>query len=371
MGRRFTHGVYDVIIVGARCAGSPLAMLLARSGRRVLLVDRASLPSDTINGHVIKPAGVARLSNWGLLDRVIASGTPPIWRRRVEMPHILVDRPLPAWSPPMLAPRRHVLDAILLAGACRAGAEVRERTPLIGLVTNQWGRIAGVRLRSGGHQLVEKAAIVVGADGRHSTVARLAGAGFTQRAAPVTAAYWAYWEGVCPEGFAIRYRPGAMSGAFPTNGGTGDCLRRGPCRRGDRVRRRPEGSYRRWLRRFEGRSDALAPARIASPVLGAVDLPNFFRVSAGPGWALVGDAGHHKDPLAARGITDAFRDAEALACAIGGSMASGPATVDAALAGYVADRDQATPGRVPVEPGAGCVRPLGLVAYGRSGEAVG
>ncbi len=333
--------MYDIIIVGARCAGSPLAMLLARSGKRVLLVDRAPLPSDTVNGHLIKPAGVARLANWGLLDRVIASGAPPVWRRRVEMPDVVLERPLPRGSAPILAPRRHVLDAILLDAACRAGAEVRDRTALTGLVTDGRGRIVGVRLRSRGGELVEETGIVVGADGRHSTVAHQVGAAFTQHVTPVTAAYWAYWEGVCPDAFAIRYRPGAMSGAFPTNDGQTIVFVAVPASVATEFRCNLQGAYHYWLRRFAGLAEVLGSARVASRVLGVVDLPNFFRVSAGPGWALAGDAGHHKDPLAARGITDAFRDADALAAAVIGSMASGPAALDAALAGYAVDRDAA------------------------------
>lgn len=118
---------YDAIVVGARCAGSPTAMLLARKGYRVLVVDRATFPSDTISTHVVHPLGVAALASWGLLDRLAATGCPPIHTYAFDFgPFTLSGAPGTAEAPVAYCPRRTVLDKLLVDAAVAAGAEVRE-----------------------------------------------------------------------------------------------------------------------------------------------------------------------------------------------------------------------------------------------------
>src|SRR5215203_1689276 len=118
---------FDAIIVGARCAGSPLAMLLARKGYRVLVVDRATFPSDTVSTHILHPLGAKALSEWGLLDRLAASGCPPIHTYTFDFgPFTLAGAPGTSDAPVAYCPRRTVLDKLLVDAAAEAGAEIRE-----------------------------------------------------------------------------------------------------------------------------------------------------------------------------------------------------------------------------------------------------
>src|SRR5262252_7480664 len=157
--------MYDAIIVGARAAGAPTAMLLARKGHRVLLVDRASFPSDTLSTHYIHQPGVARLRRWGLLDRLVATGCPPSRSLTFDVgPFALAGTPPPSDGVAEgFAPRRTVLDSLLLEAAADAGAEVRTGFPVDELVFED---DAVVGIRSG--DTVERARIVIGADGRNS-----------------------------------------------------------------------------------------------------------------------------------------------------------------------------------------------------------
>src|SRR5262249_44696247 len=119
---------YDAIVVGARCAGSPTAMLLARRGWRVLLVDRATFPSDTVSTHLLHAPAIASLAQWGLLLRVVATGCPPINRYSFNFgPVTIAGTPRPVDGvATAYAPRRTVLDKILVDAAAEAGVEVRE-----------------------------------------------------------------------------------------------------------------------------------------------------------------------------------------------------------------------------------------------------
>jgi 2-polyprenyl-6-methoxyphenol hydroxylase-like FAD-dependent oxidoreductase len=166
--------MYDAIIVGARVAGSPLAMLLARKGYRVLLLDKARFPSDTISTHHIHQPGVARLIRWGLLERVRASNCPPTTEITFDVgPFALRSAPPPAEGNfEAYAPRRRVLDKILVDAAAEAGAEVREDFS-VEEITTEGGAVTGVRGRAAnGPPVSERARVVVGADGARSFVAR-------------------------------------------------------------------------------------------------------------------------------------------------------------------------------------------------------
>jgi 2-polyprenyl-6-methoxyphenol hydroxylase-like FAD-dependent oxidoreductase len=206
--------MYDAIVVGARCAGSPTAMLLARKGYRVLLLDRATFPSDTPKGHFIQPSGVAYLERWGLLGRVVAAGTPAVRRTTFALAGS------PRWPTGQVAeayaPRRSLLDQILVEAAVAAGAELRERYSVEGLVVEA-GRVTGIRGRVNGRAATESARIVIGADGIYSRVARAVDAPAYQVRPALSGAYWGYWSGVSLEGIEFSPRDGRLAGAFLTN----------------------------------------------------------------------------------------------------------------------------------------------------------
>ena len=164
---------YDAVVVGARCAGSPTAMLLARKGYKVLVVDRATFPSDTLSTHVLHPPGVAQLMKWGLLDRLTATGCPPIDTYGFDFGSFtLSGAPGTAESPVAYCPRRTVLDKLLVDAASEAGAEVREGFTVDDIVIDD-GRVVGIRGHAkDGRSVTEHARVVIGADGRYSHVAQ-------------------------------------------------------------------------------------------------------------------------------------------------------------------------------------------------------
>ena len=305
--------MYDAIVVGARCAGSPTAMLLARAGRRVLLLERATFPRDTLSTHYIHQSGIARLARWGLLDRLAATGCPPIRRYRFDVgPFALTGTP-PAIDgvDAAYSPRRYVLDRLLAEAAAEAGAELREGVTVHGLLTED-GRVTGVH----GPGLHERARIVIGADGRNSIVAREAGAEIYEDRGTLTCAYYAYWEGFELDGVELYPRPGRMIVTSPTHDGRNVVIVLWPQDEFQAVRADIEGAFEAALALAPGLAARLRAGRRVEPFRGTRLLPNHFRTASGPGWALAGDAGHHKDPILALGISDAFRDADLLAEAI-------------------------------------------------------
>jgi flavin-dependent dehydrogenase len=331
---------YDILVVGARCAGAPLAMLMARSGARVLLVDRCAPGSDVINGHAIKPAGVARLIGWGIYDSVLATGAPPILARRLVAGSVVQER---AFDPavPMIAPRRFVLDSLLVEAAARAGAEVRMSTVLENLTVRSGRVVGGVVVGHDGRRHEVGATLVVGADGRNSKVARLVGADRYRDDGTTSIAYWMYWNGEADPAVTLELREGRAVGIFPTNQGSRLAFVQTRPSDAASFRADPRGAYLRALR-TSSVFDLLSTSRPVSGVLGMISLPNYYRTAAGPGWALAGDAGHHKDPLLVRGISDAFRDAERLAAALQDSLGDEEAELMHSLDRYGRERDEAT-----------------------------
>jgi len=328
---------YDAIVVGARCAGASTAMLLARWGYRVLLVDRSAFPSDIHKGHLIHRGGPRRLRDWGLLDRIAAT-TPALTTLTSHFGDFpLVSRDLVedglAWA---YAPRREVLDGVLVAAAVEAGVEFRGKFAVEDLVFDG-GRVAGVA----GHGVSETARIVIGADGRNSRVARLVRAETYGEVPPLLCYYFTYWSGVASEGLEIFHMNRRLGFAFPTNGGRFAAFLAWPIDEFPAVRRDIERHYLEAADGFPGLGERLRAGRREEPFYGTADLPNFFRKPFGDGWALVGDAGYHKDPYMALGIADAFRDAELLAAAVDAGL-SGREPLPAALAGYQAARDAAS-----------------------------
>jgi 2-polyprenyl-6-methoxyphenol hydroxylase-like FAD-dependent oxidoreductase len=339
--------MYDAIVVGARCAGAATAMLLARKGHKVLLVDRATFPSDSPTGNCLLYPGVAQLQRWGLLDKVIASGSPPIERFMTTLGDTPVaGRPYtPDGLPAAIGPRRVVLDKILIDAAVRAGAELREAfnvTDVVRVGYREGERIAGVRGVSRGSALTatERAHIVIGADGRHSHIARLVGATAYDERPTLTCWYFAFWDAVPMDGLEIHWRPGRCVYAFPTNDGQTAIFVARPRSEFDAFRADVEGTFLRTLESAPTLLERVrAGGRRASHFAGHGDLPNSFRRSFGTGWALVGDAGHHKDPAGAYGMSDAFRDAELLAQAVDDGLA-GKRPLEEALADYERRRDE-------------------------------
>jgi flavin-dependent dehydrogenase len=314
-------------------------MLLARSGARVLLVDRAHFPSDTISGHVIKPSGVAALERWGLLDTLLASGCPPIREVRVHIgEHELPTPPPDPDELPILAPRRTILDSILVEAAAAAGADVHTGTGVSGLLRRD-NRVVGIQAWSETSRLLRaRAPIVIGADGRNSHIAAEVGAAFVRRQQSVSIAYYSYWSGVARDGISLFFAPGRLAGLIPTN--AGQVMAFVQCGRVERHAFRADvhGSYLAALASFPALADELDGATQDGPLRGMLDLPAFFRQAYGAGWALAGDAAHHKDPLIARGISDAFRDAELLAQAVTAGLGGTRDTL-LALARYQAVRE--------------------------------
>ncbi|WP_433498376.1 NAD(P)/FAD-dependent oxidoreductase [Sphaerimonospora sp. CA-214678] len=332
---------YDVIVVGARCAGAPTAMLFARAGYRVLLLDRAKPGADTLSTLYIQQPGVARLARWGLLDAVRASGCPPLERVVYRMG---ADLRLEGCAGPLdgnraaYAPRRHILDPILVEGAVAAGAEFRDRCPVEGLLMED-DRVAGVRFTDpDGRTQEARARLVVGADGMRSTVAELAGAATTIEHPRLTCAYYSYWNPVQADFELYEGETGWVS-AVPTN----DAVLVSayfPQDRFHEVRGRAQDAYIENIR--DNAPDLfarLAGAEQVDRLHGTGDQRNFFRQPAGPGWVLVGDAGHHKDSLTARGIGDAFWQAELLVGLVGDGLAD-PGRLESALKAFAEERDR-------------------------------
>ncbi|MEW6637065.1 MAG: NAD(P)/FAD-dependent oxidoreductase [Actinomycetota bacterium] len=333
--------MYDAIVVGARCAGSPTAMLLARKGYRILLLDRASFPSDTLSTHYIHQPGVARLKRWGLLDRIVASNCPPVTRQMLDVgPFALVGSPPPADGVAEgYAPRRRILDQVLVEAAVATGAELRERFAVRELLTDG-GRVVGIRGRTAsGAMVTEKARIVIGADGMRSLVARGVQAPTYNVRPTFTCAYYTYWSEVPIQGAELYPRPDRMIIAAPTNDGQTITIVYWPNAAFREVRSDIEGNFLKALNLVPGLAERVRSGTRTEPFRGTAKLSNFYRKPYGPGWALVGDAGYHKDPITAQGISDAFRDAELLAGAIDEGF-SGRRALEDALADYERRRNQ-------------------------------
>jgi 2-polyprenyl-6-methoxyphenol hydroxylase-like FAD-dependent oxidoreductase len=330
---------HDVIIVGARCAGSPTAMLLARQGHRVLVVDRATFPSDTVSTHVLHPRAGAALRRWGLLDAVIATGCPPISTYHFDFGPITISgTPASPEGLPGYAPRRTVLDKILVDAAVAAGAEVREGFTVEELLVED-GAVAGVRGRNAdGRVAEERAAVVIGADGRNSMVARAVQAADYLTTPPLQFGVYSYWRDLPVDGFEIYIRPDRGMAAVATNDDETLLIVGWPTAEEQAYKADIEGNYLRTLDLVPDLSARVARAtRVDRFHTGAV--PNSFRQSYGPGWLLLGDAGYVKDPITAQGIPDAFTDAERAAAALDDVLA-GRHSFDDAFADMQATRDR-------------------------------
>ena len=334
---------YDAIVVGARCGGSPTAMLLARSGYRVLLVDKATFPSDTMSTHLAHPPAVAALARWGLLERLVATGCPPIERYSFDFgPITITGAPGRAdGATRSYGPRRIVLDALLVEAAVEAGAELREAFTVEEIV-NEDGRVTGIRGHAkGGATVTERTKVVIGADGRHSLVAKAVQPERYNETPPLAPAYYAYWSGLPADGFEVVDRGDHSRGwaAIPTHDGLTCVVVGWPQSQFKANRTDVEGTYMKSFDLAPEFAERIRAATRETRFVGTADVPGFFRKPYGPGWALVGDAGYHKHPITAFGITDAFRDADAVATALDGAFA-GRRPYDEAMAAYQRARDE-------------------------------
>jgi flavin-dependent dehydrogenase len=331
--------VYDAIVVGARCAGAATGMLLARRGFDVLLVDRARFPSDVPHGHFIHRHGPPLLRDWGVLDRVLATGCSPITSLVEDLgdftlsgEDLIVDG-----IPVGLGPRRSSLDAVLVEAAVEAGAKLRESFPVHELVFED-GRVTGVR---GGSEVTERARFVIGADGRNSRVAKEARAPSYDEVPTLTCWYFSYWSDVAGNALELYMRDRRFVFAFPTNDALFAVFVSWPFDELASVRSDPERMLLQTIDAVPDLAERVRTGTREERIYGATSLPNYLRRPYGDGWALVGDAGCHKDPFLALGICDAFRDAELLADAVEAALA-GAKPESEALAEYEQRRNGAT-----------------------------
>ena len=334
-----TEKQYDAIVVGARCAGSPTAMLLAQKGYNVLVVDRATFPSDTMSTHIVHPPGVAALRRWGLLDRLVPTGCPPIDTYTFDFgPFTLSGSPGTADSPVSYCPRRTVLDKLLVDGASEAGAEVREAFTIEDLVVDD-GRVTGVRGHGkGGKSVTEQAKVVIGADGRNSFVARTVRPEQYNEKPQLLCGYYSYWSGLPVDGrFEVFIRPDRGWGVAPTHDDLTLVVTGWPFAEFEANKTDVEGNYLKVFDLVPEFADRIRGAKREARFSGTA-VPNYFRRPFGPGWALVGDAGYNKDFITAQGITDAFRDAELCVSALDQTFSGGRA-FDDAMGEYQSTRD--------------------------------
>ena len=329
---------YDAVVVGARCAGAATAMLLARQGLSVLLVERDRHGADTLSTLALMRAGVLELYRWGLVDRVRAAGTPPITSTSFIYGDETITVPIKSRNgvDALFAPRRTLIDALLADAALDSGADVVYGARLVDLERASDGRVIGAVIEErGGAVRRVGAGIVIGADGLWSTVVRLVGPATYREGRHSCGVVYTFWPGLENARSRWYYRPGVAVGAIPTNGGDACVFVATPqARFHAEIRTDMEAGYRRVLAECAPELAAEVAEKTPSERLrGFAGQPGLMRQSHGPGWALVGDAGYFKDPITAHGISDALRDAELLARAVGRGS-------DRALAEYQSTRDE-------------------------------
>ena len=338
--RMNTEPKFDAIVVGARCAGAPTAMLLARAGLRVLIVDRATFPSDTVSTLLLHPPAIAALRRWGVVDGIVASGCPAIEQYSFDFGPVTIAGRAQAAADggrTSYAPRRIVLDSALVDAAVGAGAELWDGFTVDELLVEA-GCVTGIRGRSSsGESMTARASIVIGADGVNSRVAALVKAEEYNAKPVLQWTAYSYWRDLPVNGMEVVVRPDRGIAAIPTNDDLTLLLVGWAADEAAAYRSDVEGNYLATLE--------LAPA-LAERVRAATRVERFYgggvrnvlRVPYGKGWVLVGDAGYSKDPITAQGMPDAFADAERIAAAVHAVLADG-ADFEATMAAAHAARD--------------------------------
>lgn len=329
---------FAAIVVGARCAGSPTAMLLARKGYRVLLIDRATFPSDTVSTHILHPMGAGALARWGLLSRLDATGCPTIHTYAFDFgPFTLAGAPGTRKAPVGYCPRRTILDKLLVDAAAEAGAEVREGFTVEEVLIED-GRVVGIRGRSKHGAAIERARVVVGADGRRSIVSEAVRPERYDEKPRLLAGYYTYWSGLPMDGrFETYIRDRRGFAAAPTHDDLTMVIVGWPYAEFEENKKDIEGNYLKSIELVPAFADRLRSARREARFAGAA-VPGYFCKPYGPGWALVGDAGYDRDFITGQGIMDAFHEAELCVDALDKSF-SGARPFEDAMDEYQRNRD--------------------------------
>lgn len=330
------RSAYDVVIVGGRCAGAATALLLARAGLDVLLVEQGTRGADTLSTLALMRAGVLQLSRWGLLDAITAAGTPRIETTTFHYGDEAIEIKIKPRDgvDALYAPRRTVLDPLLADAAQASGADVAYRVRVKELQHDAHGRVNGVVAESAGVERRIAATMVIGADGVSSTVAKRVGAQPYHFGRHMSGVIYSRVRGLPIAGNHWYYVPGSSVGAIPTNNEeTLIFVATTRERFLQRLRLDLAAGFEEVLRETAPSLAAAARDAVPGSFHGFAGYPAMFRPAWGPGWALVGDAGYFKDPITAHGITDALRDAELLARAV-------TRGTDAALGEYQTVRDE-------------------------------
>ncbi|HLM85213.1 MAG TPA: NAD(P)/FAD-dependent oxidoreductase [Solirubrobacteraceae bacterium] len=336
----------DVVVVGARCAGSPLAALLARRGLRVAVVERATFPRDTLSTHAFQAQALAFLGRLGVAEKIRATGTTIVSRVEFRQGELRFSTSFPQRPGDIggcASVRRHLLDPILADAAADAGAELLMGAKVTDLVWED-GRVAGVRVVRDGAQSTITARLVVGADGRSSTVASIVGARKYNVTNNERFAYWSFFEGaqLGPDpAFVLHRWDQRFVVGLPADSGLYQVMVMPELHELPHYRADLENSYMEHTLSCEPVAETLAGAQRVGKVFGMLRWECYFREASGRGWVLLGDAGHFKDPCAGQGIQDAFRQAEALAPAIVRGLEGSDAALDRTLAewGHWRDHD--------------------------------
>jgi flavin-dependent dehydrogenase len=337
-----SKGSYDAIVIGARCAGSPTAMLLAQASYRVLLLDKATFPSDTMSTHLVHPPGVAALARWGLLEGLEATGCPAIETYSFDFGPLTISgspRPINGIAR-AYCPRRTVLDKLLVDAAVEAGAELREAFTVDEILVDD-GTVIGVRGHAkGGEAVTERAGVVIGADGKHSLVAKTVRPEEYNERRSHLAMYYAYWSDLPVDGFETTIRAEDRRGwaAAPTHDDLTVLPFGWPVEEFKENRKDIEGNFYEAMALAPEFAERVRAAKRETKFVGSAELPGYFRKPFGPGWALLGDAGYHKNPITAMGINDAFRDAELVARALDDAIA-GRRSWEEGMSDYQRTRD--------------------------------
>lgn len=340
----------DVVIVGARIAGASLAIHLARAGMSVMLVDRVKFPSDTLSTHLIQVSGVRCMQKLGILDDLASTGAPFLTAMRPIYDGISLDSVVKAhedWPPGGISISRNLLDKFLVDVAEKEGVDVRLRTSLVGVLKDASGRVNGVQLKSAGTTEVVATTLLVGADGRNSKVSDLVGARTYNVTENQRFVYWADYEGAVEEGPAAvhHYRTGPdLTLGFQSDSDRFTVMVSPGLEHFAAFKRRLPDSYDEAVAACVPLRPFLAQAKRVSSLVGTAYVPGYFRESAGPGWALVGDSGHFKDPTVGQGISDALRQAERMAADLSTVDFRDASAVDKAMRAWWKWRDRdATP----------------------------
>ncbi len=319
------NNAYDVVIVGARCAGAATAMRLAALGLRVLVFDKGEIGADTLSTHALMRPAVLLLRRWGIVDLLDEEGTPRIRKTSFvysdEHGSHTIDMDIKSRHgvDALYAPRRTVLDRALVEAARDKGAQVRHGVQMLDLLRADRGRVSGVVVRDkSGKRREVRAGLVIGADGRRSNVARLVGAAPYVWGRHATACAFGYFDDLPVDGNRWYFRPGMGAGAIPTNDGQTCVFASVPetLAAGSPTKRR-RAFYEVIARSAPDVSDRLPGARLEGKLRFFPGMRSYLRQPYGAGWALVGDAGYMTDPITAHGITNALRDADILAQTIG------------------------------------------------------